>query len=511
MHEDRPMAPRFMARHRPMPGREELDQRPHPVRSVFVEAGLPPYVLCVALCAMHLFIEGPLPWWQRLMGAMVGIPGFFLAGRYLVLGRVDRLPVVEFALFQAYVFWGLPTVLDDVADRLPVSEAGMTRALIAVSLFCTLLLCAYPAGKWLGAALRPRLDRLIPAEAGPAASIVIWPWLVLAVVGNTGLLIRLPQAVVHPALLFSSYIPLLAYTAQRSLGTGPQRPMPSLFPISTLLIAMAGMASGRMRHLLSPLVVSGVLFMLKRRRFPWRWAGAVVVLFVLLQPAKHAYRAMAWSEDEYRQSADVGLTASRWSEAITSTWAHEEALDRGESTIAGRLNNLSPIGLIFDMVPGYVPHVGTRHWKLLLVAPLPRMLYPDKPNFTEAINNTYSVTFGIQDSSTVGNSTAVFPIVSDGYWSFGWPGVVVVALAVGLLLGLFTSSFRLGSWAGLSISLTLFAEMRPVDHLVGQFGGVLQRILAIALLCWIVRLVSLGPTLTQGHRDPRRSWTARRP
>lgn len=460
-----------------------------PWSNVRLIKGITPWFSLLVVLALHLSLEGGVDWRQRLIGSVSGMAMALFGSLYLTRSKFHRLPILEFGLIQIYVFWGLPTLFADMTYRFPVATRGITSGLMAVALFTLVLLIFYPFGKWLGDRAKPVFSKFYPGEMGTGMNLIYWPWLALTLFGNTGLAVRLPAAMRHPVVSLSSYFPLLGYTAllsQRDKGRA------WLFPLATVLLALSGMISGRMRYVLLPILIAGVIFLVSKRRFPWRMTGLIFLLFVILQPAKLAYRSVAWGPGEYRQSFDVELTASHWYEAIMSTWASDEDVEDNQQSITTRLNLLAPIAIVFEMVPGIIPHVGTSHWKLLLVSPIPRAIYPDKPNFTEAINNHYSLVFGIQDEKHVGSSTAAFPLVSDGYWCFGWPGVVFVAMVVGLMLGFNTRCFDLRNWTGLSFSLLMFAEMRPTSNLVGLLGGQFQRVTGLLLICWGVWFFSLG-------------------
>ena len=448
-----------------------------------------PWAAVLTVLTLHLGLDGGVEWRQRFLGSLPGMVMALFSALYLSRSKFHRLPYLEFGLIQIYVFWGLPTLFSDMTYRFPVHTRGVTMGLLAVALFTAVMVMFYPLGKWMGGHAKPIFNKFYPGEMGRGMDLIIWPWLAITMFGNTGLTTRLPMSMRHVVVALSSYFPLLGYTA---IVSQRDKTRAWIFPLATVLVALAGMISGRMRYVLLPILIAGVIYLVSKQRFPWRMTALVLFLFVLLQPAKLAYRSVAWGGDEYRQSFDVELTTMRWYEAILSTWTPEEATEDAQQSITTRLNLLAPISIVFEMVPGIIPHVGTSHWRLLLVSPIPRALYKDKPNFTEAINNHYSLTFGIQAEANVGSSTAAFPLVSDGYWCFGWPGVVFVAMVVGLMLGFNTRCFDLRNWTGLSFSLIMFAEMRPTSNLVGLLGSQFQRVTGLLLICWGVWFFSLG-------------------
>ena len=93
------------------------------------------------------------------------------------------------------------------------------------------------------------------------------------------------------------------------------------------------------------------------------------------------------------------------------------------------------------------------------------------------------------------------PLVADGYWNFGWLGVVFVGSVVGLLIGLYTTSIPIVSWGGLSVAAALFIGMNVCDHFAMQFLGRIQTVFAVASLCWLIRSLGVAQLLQKSVRE----------
>ena len=124
----------------------------------------------VAIPVIHLLTMGsPLPWWQRLLGAIPGIIAMQSWSGHFSKTHERRLPFLEYALTQFYVFWGLPTLTYEIVGTGNVSTYAMTEALVGVAVVVSCARLAYPLGRHLGRYLAPTVDRMLPQNAGNRA------------------------------------------------------------------------------------------------------------------------------------------------------------------------------------------------------------------------------------------------------------------------------------------------------------------------------------------------------
>ena len=147
---------------------------------------------------------------------------------------------------------------------------------------------------------------------------------------------------------------------------------------------------------------------------------------------------------------------------------------------------------VLQGTPAAVPFARGASWPSAALSFVPRFLFPGKPSFTELYNDRFSVTFGFQTRESTSTSTAAFPLVADGYWNFGWAGVVFVALATGCVIGFFAGAFRARSWAVAALAVSSFVNLHATNCLPLQIIGVVQRVVGLAVVVWIAWAVSLA-------------------
>lgn len=431
-------------------------------------------VAAATLVVGHIAAADPLTLTQSLLGAALGVLAVTAAARYIALKLYHRLPILEYALVQFYVYWGLPT-LTGALDASREHPSNITAALVACVTTAAAAVVGYCAGKRAGRSLSPLAVRAFPDRPAWSLSLVV-AWLTVAVVAQTGVLDLVVGAGVRKAVAVgTSFFPLLTFVASRSTRV--------MWAAATVL-SVAGLTTGMAENTLSPLLCAGVLHVIQRRVVPWPAVIAAVALLSVLQPVKHVYRSLAWGDThEEHISRDAIRSLTLWAEAATKYWSGDvEGV--GGSSIAGRTNELPYIARTIAYSPHIVPHEYGQNWTYLLIAPIPRALMPGKPDQTEITNDRFNITFAIHTRAATETSTMSFPLPADGYWNLAWFGVLLVGAAVGVLLGLLSYGLPPTHWGTLSVAVASFVGLHAHTHLIANFGGVLQLFVGIAAACW---------------------------
>ena len=484
-------------------------------RKTLDEPGLPQWAVLAVLAvpAVFLGIHSGLPWWQRLLGAVPAVAAVAAGISYFAHRKYPRLPFLEMALLQLAVFWGSPVLTWSTSAHVNVTQHALTRALVGVIVVMGAMIATYPVGKRIGLLVRDTVSRSLPADAGPGAHLLLWPWFLVCLPVAAGFASRLPWEVRHLVMVLGSYYPvitLLAFRAHRSKDPNQLR----LLLVCAGVLAVAGLFTGRAQFVIRPMLFTGVIYLVLWRRMPWRWVAALAMLIVLLQPAKLLYRQIAWEGGERRSAQGVGVTMSRWGTAVSESWGGDVSSFRNLEVLAWRLNELSTIAATFELTPRVIPFDRGRMWRHIPAAPLPRFLYPDKPMYTRVFNDRFNVTFGLQTKEGARYTTQAFPLAADGYWNFGWAGVVFVGAFIGLLIGMFTTGISTTSWGMMAFGAATFVETQVHANLFAITNGIAQRFLGLAFLCWAFWLVSLGfgsrYRARQGLPRPGKSWQSPR-
>ncbi len=463
-----------------------------------------PIGLCMALGIVHLTADTYAPLGARIVTWSIGCVAVLAGSRYLRRRLYHRLPLPEYALLQGYIVWGLPTITDSLRRGIPVSRAAVVEAALACGFFLVFALLACPLGLYLGTKLRPKFAKALP-RALPAGGRWFFPlWLATAVVVHTGAVRMLPTALRYPVYILAGLYGVLIYVADRSSRRGEAKPGRKLLLVAGVF-AMSGMLSGMLVAVLLPLAAAAVLSFMSYRRVPWRWLVAGLLIYVVLNPAKHIFREQQnWHKYDKTRGADgigelvagPGEAAEDWWDGLSATWGGEVDTTRNTDSSVDRFNALSSIARAVDYTGRRVPYDHGRQWRLMPYSFLPRVLYPEKPDFTVEFNDRYNLVFGIKTERGMRNSTFLFPVVADGYWNFGWLGVAIVGLIVGAYWGFIANLWQADHWGLRWLALGLFASYNIMNHLYGHVGGLPQTIVGVALAGWgltlLARLLSSG-------------------
>lgn len=478
----------------------------HPSHSLAIPLGL-----SITLSIIHFGADTYAPLAARMTTWAIGCLALFAISRYLNRGLFQRLPFPEFALAQGYLVWGMPTITDSLRRGVPVSRSAVTDATLASVLFLTFALIACPAGQWAGKRVRPTLARAIPRKLPTLSPWLLGAWLLACLLMNTGARRLLPVAVRYPFSIIAGMYGILVYVSDRSFSTYARKPGRLLILVAAAFAA-AGMLSGMLISVILPLAAASVLFFMRTKRVPWRWLLAGIALFAILNPAKQIFREeQGWHQyDKTRGAEGFAQLASgplegieHWAQAISDTWTGEVDTSRNTEASVDRFNDLSSVARTIDYAGRRVPFNHGEQWKLMPYSFLPRVLYPEKPDFTVEFNDRFNLAFGIRTERAMRNSTYLFPVIADGYWNFGWLGVLLVGTIIGFYWGFVANLWDSDHWGLRWLALGLFASYNLMNHLYGQIGGLPQTVAGVVIGAWTLVLLARisSPSRSQSALD----------
>ncbi len=447
----------------------------------------------LALLVIHALLPTPVPAHLRVIAAFPGIAALVLWSRYLSAANVDkRFPFLEYAVTQFYLYWGLAAVTVSGRDAPWLGERAWAGALFASCLATAAVMAAHPLGRGMGTLLARPLGRLLPSTAPALSPFVILPWLALAMAVHAQAGVGVvPVSVYHVVNTVGDYSPLLVAIAWTDRAHG--RPSVS-FVACTAALSFAGLLTGMMEAVIQPVLTAVALYVVLHDRIPWRLLATGALLAIVLNPAKHVYREISWADGnslETHVAKDPLVSLERWWKAVETAWGSGRSNASSNAVgLASRLDELTTNAVVLEKTPVSVPYDHGKNWTYIALSPVPRFLYPDKPNFTRIYNDRFNVMFGFQTPEGTEASTGAFPLVADGYWNFGWLGVALVALVTGCMIGFFSGAFRATSWAMASIAVSTFVHMHSTGCVGVQIMGVLQRFAGMSALLWVAWLGS---------------------
>ncbi len=177
-----------------------------------------------------------------------------------------------------------------------------------------------------------------------------------------------------------------------------------------------------------------------RRRLPWKTLAVGVLAVVVLNPAKMIFRNLVAQDGEgSRPATSLVEAAGFWENALEATWASDgrgehNSRDRLEET-GRRLDYNWVAAHIYTMVPDKLPFEMGGTYEDVPTVLVPRLLYPDKPLSSLHTRSRWLVKLGIQSWERAMTTAVAIPAPAEAYWNFGWAGVVVVPIVLGLMVG----------------------------------------------------------------------------
>jgi hypothetical protein len=446
----------------------------------------------VGLLVLHALARTPFALHLRVLAALPGALACLLWWRYFALREQDRFPFLPYAVTQLYLYWGFATIALAPGSMPTLGASAWTGAILGALVVAIGLTLAFPIGRDLGDGAARALDRCLPRSAPGLSPLVLVPWLAVCALVHADVVADVvPSSGYYVVKTLGDYSPLLAAIAWRDLRGGTRS---WALALCAGALSLAGLLSGMLEAAVQPVLAAAVLYVVFQRRIPWRLVVAGVVIVVVVNPAKHHYREIAWEDAERRDeraAKDPLLAAERWGEAIRAAWTEDPAERRRNTAgLASRFDELSLNALVLQATPAAVPFDRGVTWPSALLSFVPRLLFPGKPSYTELYNDRFNVTFGLQTRESTATSTGAFPLVADGYWNFGWPGILFVGLATGCVIGFFAGAFRPRSWAVAAIAVSSFVQLHANNPLALQVIGVVQRLVGLGLVIWIAWAVS---------------------
>ncbi|MCA9601029.1 MAG: hypothetical protein KC417_03325 [Myxococcales bacterium] len=467
-----------------------------------------------AFVAVHLLFSAeifPIP--ARLLGAAVGVLTF------VIVRRADRShsPFLEFAAVQVYVYFGLATFwnqeLATIDGPIMLSDTAINQAALSgfVMLLC-FFLASFP-GERVGGRTRERWGAIVPSSTGDRFELavrIVAVALGLAFVAHTLFRHSIPAGIAQPIAILARP-PIAQALLGESMRRNPTRTNRLLWWGYTGAAMFAGVLSGMLKEVFVPLLTALYLLWLFRSRVPKTIVFVMIAAFVIVNPAKHAFRRAKIDKLELGESVGVTDTVSLWTDAFSSTWLTDEheAIDENLAVNTSRVSALLNVAHAFEWIPVQVPFTGGERWLAIPSAYIPRFLWPDKPNMTRLHNGEYALAFDLQTESALEHTAVNFPLPTDGYWAYGWPGVVFVALCVGFLFGFYRGAFRAIGWGEIVVSVGILPYIVPHQHFAQHVTGVPQRLLVFFAVAWAVQLLSTALGAKEHAGGTRGTWRER--
>jgi hypothetical protein len=414
--------------------------------------------------------------------------------------RAPELPVFPIIMLIYGIGYGLPVFTTDPELWLPTvrmyplaADSFVTEALRyslagIISLQAGFALTRLVGRRAAGGRVRLELDerRAQALLSGLGFFAVLLSWAIVtgrfAVMAQLGALIGVMRS-----LSWLAVAVLYSYQLQGRLHRWGLLALIGILGGETL----TGISSGNLSAMLFPWIVVSAVYWRHRRRLPMRYVLAGLAFFVLLQPVKEEMRYWTWHHGSAQSSALERSTL--WFDIAKNRWTQIAAGGSGSVEFVARHALARGNYLhMFAHTASYTPDV-VGYWKgstygYLLVAFVPRAIWPDKPMAQQA-NDDYAIAYNLIPLEFVGRTMTGLPHLIEAFINFGVAGVFFIMMLLGVAYGVIDRAFnhREAGEGGAAIYAVLLIPLVSIESATaGLFGGLVQTTLVLYGLLWLI-------------------------
>jgi len=458
-----------------------------------------PYWLSFCIIIIHTI--GVNSDYSHLQGFIAGIGAVIVVNIIVILQRSkkERLPILEWVFIQYYVFWLFPVFFEGVGTSIisfsQLQRSGfITISLISVILFMLFVLLGYyftlkyfHSFKYISS----KKIKKIKHHMKPVPTIRLIVYAVMTLIISFNILLLELEITKYFYVLFSFFSFLIAqllfifeintFKSNRLLKGSYK-----IFIVSCILV---GLASSRLYYVLLPLVILALTFYTKNKDIKIRYVIIIILLLVFLNPVKIIYRDIVGYRSDTFAETTISEIISAWNEALVEVWGdYNESVQRNIKTVIYRINELSTIALTFLEVPHSVEYEYGKTWVPIFYNFIPRLLWEDKPIIKEVTNDYFNITLGVQSYYHAKRTTLVVPTIADGYFNFGWFGIIMSGILSGILYSIVQQIYTPYHRFRFVSAFYILANIRSTSMLASLYGGIVQSLFVVWLVTKLLEL-----------------------
>ena len=438
-------------------------------------------------------------------------------GSYLLWKQQNRANLPLFAMigavywiyFALTMIWGgrlISTTIRIIFISEERAEDAMIMALVAS--VCLLVGMQAPC-RWVRTGRLPSISESVGSS---------WFYIrILVVAGSVAVFFpslnfMLGAAGRNPMVILLNIVPLVAFLLLlKRFIMGNASPIDKPLVIAAALLRVGGgIAAGWLGSALTWVIAGLVLYVALRRRIPWVALLLAVFSIMFLQAGKQAFRGVYWESGIQGASATSGGVWERvqfWFDASAEQWSGALQADapvrstQATTALLERASLLTQVAHVLEVTPSEVPFQQGSTYTYLLVSLIPRFLWPNKPTVSDA-NRYYQIAYGLSNERAIKQTSISVGSMAEGYINFGWLGVVVVMLGIGVILRIYDQVFLANRSNALilCIGIALIPQLLSIESQLGQYlGGILQDI-ALTLLVFLP--ITVRPAKKVSPSDP---------
>jgi oligosaccharide repeat unit polymerase len=299
--------------------------------------------------------------------------------------------------------------------------------------------------------------------------------------------------------IFLNIVPLVPFAIIfRHYLQGKASRLDKILIVAFLCIrCIMGMSSGWLGTLVYLMITCAAIYIAEKKKIP-RMAVVLLILYVLFfQVGKFSLRQKYWYEQDESSKIE---RITFWMNESLDKWGETLGDPSGESLRDMTYQSLSRVSLltqtanVLELTPSIVPYQYGRLYSYMVVALIPRFVWPNKPSANDA-NKFYQVSYGITAEDDLDHSSFAAGLLAESYINFSWFGVVGMMFLIGIFLDFFQKTF-LSASSGLllrGIGVVLLPYLLSIEsQLAVYMGATIQRIVFILLV--LLPIISLKKT-----------------
>ncbi len=251
------------------------------------------------------------------------------------------------------------------------------------------------------------------------------------------------------------------------------------------------------------LVAAAIGYVTTKGKVPWLPLGIAVVLVSILHAGKEEMRDRYWQQEE---GSGRGMRITELPQRLTEWF--ELGLESLSSDAKGRsaLDRASLLQMLLRvqrLTPSMVDYLRGDTYALIPEMLIPRFLNPEKP-ISKAGLDMLSIRYGLMSQEGLESTTIGWGLIAEAFANFGFAGVGLIGLLIGLLGGIFGRWSASGSAVSVSTLMAVAAMLGLINleqDLASLVTSLVQSSIAVLFFVALVRLVlsSLGGHLKSGH------------
>lgn len=452
-------------------------------------------VVAVLLMAALLAVSAPdsIPVEYLLIASAIFVVGCLPACLYVRNTRSAPIPIL--ALIGAYYVcaYSLPAFVDPATRRLhwfdTIASAALIGALIA--------LCSQSAGFLFGSKCLRRSTRpfrLPVASSETTHKIALW---LLVALECTTILVPAINTI-STIKQFALYAGLGSYGALFVMWR--KRRLTKIEVAALCLFVMplefvTRLATGLLAQLVMPFLFICLVAWATERAVYWKTGLVVVFGVALLNGVKAEYR-QNWVNGTSANTLQESLQGAKLMADIAYTRSTNRGGSAWDSHFLERMSQIGFLNHVMNQTPAPIPYLLGSSYAMLIVKPIPRLFWPDKP--LEDAGYWFSERYGMRSTGDYTTSFNV-PWAVEAYANFGYLGLTIAMFIIGCIVGLLDNFFNSVRMTGTDLAFGI-AFMYSLAFQESNFSLVIGNIVPCAIALYLYFSLWTGSRTLRSRR-----------